>query len=243
MMATFGFIGTGNMGGALARAAGLLSEDADYLDRIAEQAFDQTMRPFYGAYALDAAFLDLPGPIASRALRLGCARLGCAAEQAGISRAMALLAGGSPGSVELGGGVRLRVTGYNRVLEPTGETPAPAPIPLSGAGCYFLGRACVELGWGTEPPWATCVDAERVGPGAVLRYPRPGDWIRLTGVGRKKLSDYFTDRKVDRRERAHTPVLARDDHVLWVPGMAVDDAVVARPGARVFLWIKKKNWA
>jgi tRNA(Ile)-lysidine synthase len=222
---------------AVARAAGLLAEDADYLDQIAEQSFDQNVRPFYGAFALAPGFARLPGPIASRALRLGCARLGCMAEQASISRAMDLIRSGRPGGVSLGGGVRLRVTGYSRVLEPEQLPPTPQPIPFTGAGRYCLGAVCIVVSGGVRRPGGVCVDAERVGLGAVLRYPEPGDWITLTGVGRKKLSDYFTDRKVDRRERAHTPVLARGRHVLWMIPMAVDDAVVARPGARVFLWI------
>ena len=58
-----------------------------------------------------------------------------------------------------------------------------------------------------------------------VRYPRPGDWFRPLGLrGRKKLQDFFVDRKVPRRGRARVPlVVDADDRIAWVAGHAVSE--------------------
>ena len=46
--------------------------------------------------------------------------------------------------------------------------------------------------------------------GAALRLRRPGDWISPLGTsGRKSLSDYLMDRKIDRPLRDRIPLLAQ----------------------------------
>lgn len=57
--------------------------------------------------------------------------------------------------------------------------------------------------------------------GAVLRTRRVGDRIRPLGGGEKKLSDYFTDRKIDRPLRDYIGLLAKGDRVLWVCGLGI----------------------
>lgn len=51
--------------------------------------------------------------------------------------------------------------------------------------------------------------------GAVVRGRRAGDWVRLRGGGRKKLSDVYVDAKVPRRERDAAPVIAVGAEVVW----------------------------
>jgi tRNA(Ile)-lysidine synthase len=53
---------------------------------------------------------------------------------------------------------------------------------------------------------------------AVVRRRRPGDRIQPRGMsGHKKLQDYYTDRRVPRRERDAAPVIAHGADVLWTP--------------------------
>ncbi len=56
---------------------------------------------------------------------------------------------------------------------------------------------------------------------AVVRTRRPGDRIRPLGCGDKLLSDYFTDRKLDRPLRDWVPLIAVDKWILWVVGMGI----------------------
>ena len=63
-----------------------------------------------------------------------------------------------------------------------------------------------------------------------LRTWRRGDWLRLSGGGRRKLQDWFTDRRVPRYVRHHLPLLACGGQVLWVAGLAAcPDAAIVVP--------------
>ena len=73
--------------------------------------------------------------------------------------------------------------------------------------------------------------------GAVVRTRRAGDRIRPLGCGEKLLSDYFTDRKVDRPLRDGIPLIAAGRRILWVCGHGIaqeaavsegDDALLLR---------------
>ena len=47
--------------------------------------------------------------------------------------------------------------------------------------------------------------------------------------GRKKLSDFFTDRKLSRREKETTPLLLAGSDVVWVIGSRIDDRFAVKP--------------
>ena len=56
-------------------------------------------------------------------------------------------------------------------------------------------------------------------PVLTVRAWRPGDRIRPVGLeGSSKLQDLFVDAKVPRCKRAHIPVIACADEVVWLPG-------------------------
>ncbi len=71
-------------------------------------------------------------------------------------------------------------------------------------------------------PMVQALDADAL-EGAVLRTRRSGDHIRPLGCGRKLLSDYFIDRKVDRPLRDHIALVARGDDVLWACGLGISE--------------------
>jgi tRNA(Ile)-lysidine synthase len=56
-----------------------------------------------------------------------------------------------------------------------------------------------------------------------LRTRKAGDYICLRGMtGRKKLKDYFIDRKIVREARSRMLLLAVGNEVLWIPGYDVN---------------------
>jgi tRNA(Ile)-lysidine synthase len=59
-----------------------------------------------------------------------------------------------------------------------------------------------------------------------VRNRRPGDRFRPARLGRrKKLQDYFVDRKVPRARRDFVPlVVDADDRIVWVAGYEIDEA-------------------
>ena len=65
------------------------------------------------------------------------------------------------------------------------------------------------------------LDAEKL-EGAVLRTRRQGDRIRPLGsAGSRLLSDYLTDKKIDRPMRDIIPLLAVENRVLWTGGAGI----------------------
>ena len=70
--------------------------------------------------------------------------------------------------------------------------------------------------------------------GAWLRTRRDGDRIHpLGGPGERLLSDYLTDKKIDRPLRDELPLLAKDGRVLWVCGVGIAEDVKIRPDTKL----------
>jgi tRNA(Ile)-lysidine synthase len=71
-----------------------------------------------------------------------------------------------------------------------------------------------------------------------VRNRRTGDQFRPVGVaGKKKLQDFFVDRKVDRRRRDAVPLVVDElDRIVWVAGYGIDEAFrVTDPAQSVLL--------
>jgi tRNA(Ile)-lysidine synthase len=71
-----------------------------------------------------------------------------------------------------------------------------------------------------------------------IRNRRPGDRFRPVGVGgRKKLQDYFVDRKVAQIRRDRVPIVVdATDRIIWVAGYGIDEAFrVTDPSQSVLL--------
>jgi tRNA(Ile)-lysidine synthase len=58
-----------------------------------------------------------------------------------------------------------------------------------------------------------------------VRARRRGDSFRPLGLpGRKKLQDFFVDRKVPRASRDRVPIIVDDrDRIVWVAGHAISE--------------------
>ena len=68
------------------------------------------------------------------------------------------------------------------------------------------------------------IDAERLGRRLILRPWHAGDWFIPLGMkAKKKLSDFFTDQKVPRFQKASIPVLESDGTIVWICGKRLDN--------------------
>lgn len=67
------------------------------------------------------------------------------------------------------------------------------------------------------------LDATFISFPLVLRGTRPGDRFHPLGApGSKKISDFLSDRKIDRSSRGLMPVLCADETILALPGLRID---------------------
>ena len=157
--------------------------------------------------------------------RLDWAHLNAAAELAERPRGRASLAGGL--SIERGrAGLYLL---HNR--------PKSVEVPLRLGGDTALDGLCTLTASPCAPapvrddPMRQALDPEAL-RNAVVRTRRPGDRIRPLGCGEKLLSDYLTDRRIDRPLRDCLALVARDNRVLWVCGVGISEDAKLCPGAR-----------
>lgn len=111
------------------------------------------------------------------------------------------------------------------------ELPAPAPVNLDGRTDFgALGtleiRPCAAVP-DRAHPLRQVLRRDSL-EHAVLRTRLDGDRIRPLGGGDKLLSDYLTDRKIDRPLRASLPLIAAGSRVLWAVGVGISEEAKLR---------------
>lgn len=72
-----------------------------------------------------------------------------------------------------------------------------------------------------ENRYTKCFDYDKIKNSAILRFRQQGDYLELSGGGRKTLHRYMIDEKIPAPERGRIPVLADGSHILWVVGRRV----------------------
>jgi tRNA(Ile)-lysidine synthase len=76
-------------------------------------------------------------------------------------------------------------------------------------------------------------DIDRLSFPLIARPRRPADLFYPAGMrGKKKLQDFFVDRKVPRGERDRVPILISGGEILWVAGYRQDRRFAAGPATR-----------
>ncbi|MFL5496617.1 MAG: tRNA lysidine(34) synthetase TilS, partial [Gemmatimonadales bacterium] len=172
-------------------------------------------------------------------------RVGCRLGPARAERLLALARRGASGAVvPLGGEWKAELAfGRLRLLRsPSGEHLAPADAWAldgeSGEGSWggwrirwnrelapeSQARAALSAWFAPDP-----LPAEAQ-PLAVRRW-RPGEKVRpLAGVGRRLIVRCFQDARIPRTRRSEWPVLARQDDVVWIPGVCRSDALLPACG-------------
>ena len=103
--------------------------------------------------------------------------------------------------------------------------------PLAGAAVRSAGDRSAAM-----------VRADLCGGSLVVRNRRPGDRFRPVGVGgRKKLQDFFVDRKIARERRDAVPIVAdENDRIVWVAGYEIDEAFRVTDCSQPVLLLKFK---
>ena len=174
-----------------------------------------------------------PPALARRIVRTWLERPGARSPTAShVERVLGLATRGGRGTVAIAGPARVVREGEYLVRRP-GRAAEPhafaAPIApgdtiVDPAGRWRLSLSAARARRPGEERAADArhalFDADALPGSLVVRSPAPGDRLRITGVGTRKLHDVLIDAKVPREARAATAVLAAGGEVLWAAGLA-----------------------
>ena len=89
-----------------------------------------------------------------------------------------------------------------------------------------------------------CVDADKITQPLILRKCRVGDWFVPFGMkGRKKVSDYLTDRKRSLYEKERQWVVCSGEDIVWLVNERIDNRFRVKEDSRrvLLISIKKKK--
>ncbi|MDR3293164.1 MAG: tRNA lysidine(34) synthetase TilS [Clostridiales bacterium] len=81
------------------------------------------------------------------------------------------------------------------------------------------------------------LDLDKIPKDARIRFCEDGDVFQKLGGGRKKLCDYFTDIKLERRLRETTPLIVSGHNVLAVIGREISEGVKVDKGTEKILFV------
>lgn len=135
--------------------------------------------------------------------------------------------------VELSSGI-VAAHEYGRVALFIPRIACGAEFPVALGGNYIDGLA-VDIAQSDEASRSVkggAVDWDKLN-GAVLRFRRDGDMFTPFGGKRKKLKQYFIDRKIPKRLRDRTPLICRGDEVLVIVGTEISELVKQTPDTAV----------
>ena len=91
--------------------------------------------------------------------------------------------------------------------------------------------------------WLNC---DKIKDNLKIRYRQSGDYFSLkkdTGLGKKKLKDFFMDEKIPRKRRDELILIAEGNHVLWLTGYRISEYYKVDEKTQKVLQITvKKRW-
>lgn len=224
---------------ALARSAQVVRAEDEYLNQLAQDAFRRSEYSGTGALSLALSQLaNFPLAIKRRILRLAWKELTGGPQNLSfghVEAALALLTQevGSVTSWPLDWQVR---RSYDRLVwesvQPEiDDTTWPLALPgvarLAEGGEQIIASVLTATefeGYSADQNVAYCDLASLSTAQLQVRYWQPGDSFYPLGLcGSKKLQDYFTDIKLDRRERTRVPIVVRGDQIVWIAGYRLDE--------------------
>jgi tRNA(Ile)-lysidine synthase len=237
---------------SLRRTVEILDSEEELLIAMARQAFDRILVVEPDRAGVEPArdlrlTVDVlsrePLALQRRVMEMALVRLGAPASFQAIADLLAL-AGRTGGELHLSGGLRVArqgellrfhypagpVRGRGRLAvaasQPFAQViPGPGRWPLAAPGMAILVESL------EQPPaaeqlragQADYLDAATVGFPLLARSVRPGDRFHpLGGPGRRKVSDFLTDRKVPRRQRGKVVVLESGGEICGLLGLRID---------------------
>ena len=121
----------------------------------------------------------------------------------------------------------------------------PGEVALPEAGCVVSAERAVGSGVGAivSNGSVALVRSDSCTGDLAVRNRRPGDRFSPAGVGgRKKLQDFFVDRKVARRQRDSVPLVVDEtDRIVWVAGYGIDEAFRVTDPAQAVLILRLRQ--
>ena len=127
--------------------------------------------------------------------------------------------------VDLKNGV-IAVKEYDKICFYKGAVKTDLTIPFALGETLFLGKKLViKESKPTDLKKGLYLDLDKVPKNAVIRTRKDADKFTKFGGGTKSLNDYLTDKKVPLLERDTLPVLAVENEILAIFGIAISDKV------------------
>ena len=120
----------------------------------------------------------------------------------------------------------------------------PGEVALHEAGCVVSAEPAPSAGSAILSNSDVAVlQLDRCHPPLAVRNRRPGDRFRPLGLGgRKKLQDYFVDKKVPRDARDQVPLVVDEaDRIVWVAGHAIADEFRVTDPAQAVLILRLRQ--
>lgn len=122
-----------------------------------------------------------------------------------------------------GGRIALRSSDYlwikNKMKNETVDNPNDILLPQVNFQVfpYKKGQEIPKNGY---TKW---FDYDKIKCALSVRYRQTGDYLTLTGGGRKTVKAFMIDEKIPREERGKIPLIADGSHVLWVIGYRISE--------------------
>ena len=223
---------------AIARYARAAAVESDFLSRLTDEFLAANLEK--GPYGCRIRFDALPEEaILRRAVRRIC---GERLEGAKLDEII-ILARKYRGSIQIFSDLSAEKTPSGMYfLRKCAKKPAPLPLKIpmdTKFGEYF--RVVIEESDSEidrNDPSVETLDAAAL-EGAVIRLREDGDRIHPLGAsGSRLLSDYLTDKKIDRPLRDWLPLIAAEKEILWVGGNGISDHARIQPGTTHCVRIK-----
>ncbi len=229
---------------AVCRLMALLQEDEAFFNQTADAAWGVVGRlitPECAALSIPA-WLALPPALKTRLLRRTLGRFLAHQEitSSQVKSLTALARGQRSGGVIDFGTCRVARAGLELHFF------SPLPLPSGTHGTLLPGIGAVESadGWrleartlpepqpapGEDSPQVVRLDQDKIAFPLRLRSVQPGDRFGPAGArGAKKMQDLLVDAKIPRWLRAHLPLVADREGIIWVPGLRLAEAVTPTP--------------
>ncbi|MBU1567122.1 MAG: tRNA lysidine(34) synthetase TilS [Proteobacteria bacterium] len=126
-------------------------------------------------------------------------------------------------------------------------------LPIPGPGCYFVPEVGRELvlektilsSYHKKAEKLLFLALEKVTFPLLLRTSLAGELFHpCNGVGRKKISRFFNDRKIPAKDRPSWPVLVSGAEIIALPGLQIDHAYRITDETTAILaisWLKRQS--
>ena len=241
---------------AILRLSELATEDSAYLNMEAEE----TLARLKTSQNEQSLSLDVPGLLECRpAIRRRVIRSAVSELRGGLADVgfvhvedlLRLLDGGKDFRYELPGGIYVERARETLTLSSSKReelpiiycyelcVPGKTEVPEIGVIIEVdLSQTPVEP---MRPPDSleVVLDRDSIVGKLKVRSWEPGDRIRPLGLGgSKKIQDIFVDKKIPRAARHRVPIMADDEKVVWIAGLALSDLVKVTDRTREFLVLR-----